>query len=119
MFKSLNTLSGDSFACLDFVDLGFDDIMGEETAADPPPLEKEDHDDMSPETEEEGDIISDIERIQRALTGIIRDYNRMSKPPLIAILGHLQILGTSTVSNIRRWPTCLIQLTLQGLEILV
>ena len=83
MFKSLNTLSGDSFACLDFVDLGFDDIMGEETAADPPPLEKEDHDDMSQETEDEGDIISDIERIQRALTGNIRDCKKgISKPPL-------------------------------------
>ena len=68
--------------------------MGEETAADLPQLEKEVHDDMSPENEEEGDIISDIERIQRALTGIIRDYNRMSKPPLITTLGHLQILGT-------------------------
>ena len=56
--------------------------MGEETAADPPPLEKEDHDDMSPVTEEEGDIISDIERIQRALTGNIRDCKGISKPPL-------------------------------------
>ena len=44
-----------------------------ESATDQPPLEKEDHDDRSPETEDEGDIISDIERIQRALTGNIRD----------------------------------------------
>ena len=48
--------------------------MGEETVADiMPQLEEEEHHYMSPAqspgTEEEGDIISDIERIQRALTG--------------------------------------------------
>ena len=52
--------------------------MGEESpAAIMAPLEKEEHHHMSPgqslETEEEGDIISDIERIQRALTGDSKD----------------------------------------------
>ena len=54
--------------------MGFDDIMGEESpAAIMAPLEEEEHHHMSPgqplDTDEEGDIISDIERIQRALTG--------------------------------------------------
>ena len=57
--------------------MGFEDIMGEEIAADMAPLEEEEHHHMSPgqslETEEEGDIISDIERIQRALTGDSKD----------------------------------------------
>ena len=52
--------------------------MGEESAADiMAPLEEEEHHHMSPgqslDTDEEGDIISDIERIQRALTGNSKD----------------------------------------------
>ena len=58
--------------------MGFDDIMGEESAADiMAPLEEEEHHHMSPgqslDTDQDGDIISDIERIQRALTGDSKD----------------------------------------------
>ena len=74
------SISDETFVCLDYVDLGFDDIMREESAG---PALSEDRPPMSeavpghyPETEEaegacqgEGDIISDIERIQRALSG--------------------------------------------------
>ena len=52
--------------------------MGEESPADiMAPLEEEEHHHMSPgqflDTDEDGDIISDIERIQRALTGNSED----------------------------------------------
>ena len=60
--------------CLDYVDLGFDDIMSEGRADQGHTLSY-DHPMSVAETEKcqdtegEGDIISDIERIQRALTG--------------------------------------------------
>ena len=61
--------------CLDYVDLGFDDIMKEGRADHGHTLSEDHHmsvaetEECQGETEGEGDIISDIERIQRALTG--------------------------------------------------
>ena len=60
--------------CLDYVDLGFDDIMKEGRADQGHTLSEDHHMSVAEaeecqETEGEGDIISDIERIQRALTG--------------------------------------------------
>ena len=82
LLKYKESILEESFVCLDYVDLGFDDIMREESAG---LTMSEDHHPMSeagsghyPEAEEakelcheEGDIISDIERIQRALAGDI------------------------------------------------
>ena len=62
--------------CLDYVDLGFDDIMREGRADHGHTLTGDHHMSVAEtekcqetEGEGEGDIISDIERIQRALTG--------------------------------------------------
>ena len=86
LLKYKESILEESFVCLDYVDLGFDDIMREESAG---LSMSEDQYPMSeagsghyPEAEEagepcqevcqgEGDIISDIERIQRALAGDI------------------------------------------------
>ena len=90
LIKYKETISDASFVCLDYVDLGFDDIMREESAG---LSMSKDHHPMSeagsghyPEAEEakelcheEGDIISDIERIQRALAGDIYKLKKCSK----------------------------------------
>ena len=74
LLKYKESISDESFVCLDYVDLGFDDIMREESAGLTMSEAGSGH---YPEAEEamlcheEGDIISDIERIQRALAGDI------------------------------------------------
>ena len=108
LLKSKWSISDESFVCLDYVDLGFDDIMREESAG---PTLAEDRHPMSEagpgqalETEEacrgegEGDIISDIERIQRALSGNETGWRYWQTLKMLLIM-LLYLLGLSSIET--------------------